>query len=380
MSKVGMAGVGWMRQPCPFHRSARVNGPAPVKFSPNAVQVVDVGQATLVRKMFWPPGGLGVACTCHRVPFHRSARVVTWPELPTAVHADDEVQATPPRKLPGPVNLGVGTICQLLPLHRSASVPTALPELSAVPPTAMQADGEVQATACSVMNGAPPAGLGVGWIRHRVPFHRSARVLPLLVFPTAVHAEADAQETLFRKAPPGGFGVAWIRHRVPFHRSARVVLSALPPTAVQAESDVQDTPFRAPPPAGLGIGRSCQVRPFHHSARAAGARDLLVVCPTVRQADGEAHHALFRKLDAAPGGLGAAWMRQVVPADRSASTAVDPFRSEYPTAVEDAAAGVHATPISRLAAPPPWLGVAWMRPRVPFHRSTRVWKVPERLI
>src|SRR6516165_7849710 len=277
MSKVGMAGVGWIRQPCPFHRSARVNGPAPVKFSPNAVQVVDVGQATLVRKMFWP------------------------------------------------------------------------------------------------------GGLGVGWMRHRVPFHRSARVLPLLAFPTAVHAEADAQETLLRKAPPAGLGVVWIRHRVPFHRSARVVPSALPPTAVQAESDVQDTPFRAPPPAGLGIGRSCQARPFHHSARAAEARDLLVVAPTVTQADGEAHHALFRKLDAAPGGLGAAWMRQVGPGERSTSTAVDPFRSEYPTAVH-AAADEHATPISRLAAPPPRLGVAWMRHRVPFHRSARVWKVPERLI
>src|SRR6516162_5577514 len=332
MSKVGMAGVGWMRQPCPFHRSARVNGPAPVKFSPNAVQVVDVGQATLVRKMFWPRG-LGVAWTRHRVPSHRSARVVTGPELPTAVQAVDEVQATPPRKLPGPVNLGVGAICQLLPFHRSASVPTALPELSTVPPTAMQADGEVQATACSPLNGAPPGGLGVGWIRHRVPFHRSARVVP----------------------------------------------SALPPTAVQADSDVQDTPLRAPPPAGLGIGRSCQVRPFHHSARAAEARDLLVVAPTVRQADGEAHHALFRKLDAAPGGLGAAWMRQVGPAERSTSTAVDPFKSEYPTAVH-AAAGVHATPISRLAAPPPWLGVAWIRHRVPFHRSTRVWTVPELFI
>src|SRR6516162_1675190 len=245
----------------------------------------------------------GVGWIRHRVPSHRSARVVTGPELPTAVQAVDEVQSTPPRKLPGPVSLGVGTICQLLPFHRSASVATALPELSCVPPTAMQADDEVQATACSPLNGAPLAGLGVGWIRQRVPFHRSAKVLPPLLFPTAVHAEADAQETPLRKAPSAGLGVVWIRHRVPFHRSARVVPSALPPTAVQAESDVQDTLFRAPPPAGLGMGRSCQVRPFHHSARAAEVRDLLVVAPTVRQADGEAHHALFRKLDAAPGGL-----------------------------------------------------------------------------
>src|SRR5215831_16555013 len=262
MSKVGMAGVGWIAQPCPFHRSAKVSGPVLVRLSPNAVQAVAVGQATLVKKMFPPPGGLGVACTCHRVPFHRSARVVTRLELPTAVHADDEVQATPPRKLSSPFGLNVGTICQFLPFHRSASVPTALPELSTLPPTAMQADDEVQATAFSAMNGAEVAGLGVNWIRHLTPFHRSASVLPLPVIPTAVHAEADVQETLFRKAPPGGFAVGWIRHRVPFHRSARVVPFPLPPTAVQAESDVQDTPLRAPPPAGLGVGRMAQARPF----------------------------------------------------------------------------------------------------------------------
>jgi hypothetical protein len=59
--------------------------------SPNAVQAEDVGQATLLRKMFSPPGGLGVGWTRHLVPFHRSARVVTGPELPTAVQAADEV-------------------------------------------------------------------------------------------------------------------------------------------------------------------------------------------------------------------------------------------------------------------------------------------------
>jgi hypothetical protein len=89
-----------MCQLWPFHRSARVRGPDLVKLSPNAVQAEDVGQATLARKMFWPPAGLGVAWTRHLVPFHRSARVVTGPELPTAVHADAEVQDTPLRKLP----------------------------------------------------------------------------------------------------------------------------------------------------------------------------------------------------------------------------------------------------------------------------------------
>ena len=62
-------------------------------------------------------------------------------------------------------------------------------------------------------------------------------------------------------------------------------------------------------------------------------------------------------------------MRQVLPAERSTNTAVDPFRSEYPTAVH-AAADVHATPIRKPS--PAWLGVAWMRHRVPFHRSAKV--------
>ena len=55
---------------------------------------------------------------------------------------------------------------------------------------------------------------------HWVPFHRSAKV-PEFDPPTAVHAEADAHATLLRKPPPAwGMGAAWMRHRVPFHRSA----------------------------------------------------------------------------------------------------------------------------------------------------------------
>ncbi len=73
-----------MRQVRPFHRSARVKGPDPLKSSPNAVQAEDVGQATLVRKLFSPPGRLSVGWTRQLMPFHRSARVVTGPELPTA--------------------------------------------------------------------------------------------------------------------------------------------------------------------------------------------------------------------------------------------------------------------------------------------------------
>jgi hypothetical protein len=117
----------------------------------------------------------------------------------------------------------------------------------------MQADDEVQATLDRTVN-AEPDGLGVAWMIHLLPFHRSARVRPFPDCPTAVHAEREVHDTLIRKPPPAGLGVAWMVQLLPFHRSARVRPFALPPTAVHAEGEVHDTPLRAPPPAGLGVG------------------------------------------------------------------------------------------------------------------------------
>ena len=290
------------------------------------MQAWRVGQATLVRKMFWPPGGLGVAWTRHRVPFHRSANVVTGPENPTAVQADEDVHAMPLKPVLCLADLGVGTIRHVLPFHRSASVPAGLPELSNGLPTAMQEDRDVHATPDRLAAG--PAGLRVGWMRHLSPFHLSARVLPLLEFPTAVQADRDEHDTVFRKPPPAGLGVAWMRQARPFHRSARVRPFARPPTAAQADRDVHDTLFRAPPPAGLGVAWMRQAWPFHRSARVTIVRDLLVVNPTATQAEREVQATLLRKLDAAPDGLGAAWMRHVVPFHRSATTAGDSLAFE----------------------------------------------------
>jgi|SRR5215469_3782688 len=115
----------------------------------------------------------------------------------------------------------------------------------------MQADVAVHATLARVDAG--PEGLGVAWMRHVVPFHRSARVLPSPEFPTAVQAVLDAHDTPFRKPPPAGFGVGWMRHRVPVRCSARVVPFAVPPTAVHAEDEVHHTLVKRPPPAGLGV-------------------------------------------------------------------------------------------------------------------------------
>jgi hypothetical protein len=106
-----------------------------------------------------------------------------------------------------------------------------------------------------------------------VPFHRSARA-PAFEAPTAVQAEAEEQETPNNIPPPAeGLGVAWMDHRVPFHRSARVMsvpewVNALP-TATQAEADVQSTALSVllAAPAGLGVGSALQLVPFHRSAR-----------------------------------------------------------------------------------------------------------------
>jgi hypothetical protein len=65
-------------------------------------------------------------------------------------------------------------------------------------------------------------------MRHRLPFHRSARgweaPARVTLFPTAVHADGAVQETPNREltAAPRGLEVGWMRHVLPFHRSARV--------------------------------------------------------------------------------------------------------------------------------------------------------------
>src|SRR5215831_16513848 len=95
--------------------------------------------------------------------------------------------------------------------------------------------------------------------------------------PTAVHADGEVHDTEVRNhPPPGGFGVRWMRHVVPFHRSASVPGGisvnglAWPPTARQDDRDGHDTPVRLPPSAGLGVGWMLQVLPFHRSASVAG--------------------------------------------------------------------------------------------------------------
>jgi hypothetical protein len=126
----------------------------------------------------------------------------------------------------------------------------------------------------------------VGWIRHRVPSHRSASV-PAFETPTAVQDEADGHATPLRKPPPWeGLGVGWMRHRVPFHRSARgwedPAWPTLFPTAVHAADAVHEMPSRelTTAPRGLGVGWMRHVLPFHCSARVTVAPEALRWKPT----------------------------------------------------------------------------------------------------
>src|SRR5215471_17868607 len=112
-------------------------------------------------------------------------------------------------------------------------------------------------------------------MRHRPPLHRSARVVgaPSMIplSPNAVQTVRAGQAT-----PPrvmfwalAGLGVAWTCQVRPFHRSARVLVRVWFPTAVHAEAEVQATPLRkasGPAGAGLKVGTIRQVRPFHCSA------------------------------------------------------------------------------------------------------------------
>ena len=119
-------------------------------------------------------------------------------------------------------------------------------------------------------------------MRHRAPSHRSTRSFEVEA-PTAVQAEAEEQETPNNTPPPEeGLGVGWMDHLVPSHRSARVI--SVPawvkelPTATHAEADGQSTAFSVllGAPWGLGVDSALQLVPFHRSARVTGRPKPLV--------------------------------------------------------------------------------------------------------
>src|SRR6516164_11481013 len=109
-----------------------------------------------------------------------------------------------------------------------------------------------------------------------------------------MHAEAPGQATPISRPPPppGTFDVAWRVQVLPSHRSATVEaapeLSKEAPTAVQAEEDEHDTLFRKAPcePDGFGVGVTVHVVPSHCSASVTPAKaPELSVVPTAVQAE-----------------------------------------------------------------------------------------------
>jgi len=283
----------------------------------------------------------------------------------------------------------MGKIFHVVPFQRSASgIGSGVVGPEA--PMAMQNDPVGHDTPPKLLPW-DPEGLGVGWIRQVVPFHRSARVTkvpaPLLVWPTAVHDAGDVHET--PEKPPGGrVGVGRMRHRVPFHRSAKNPPMSLglevPPTAMQDLAEVHATPNRplAAAPARLGVAWMAHAVPFQCSANVTGMLRLLIELPAAMQADADVHATAFRTVNwEANGGIagfGVAWMRHLVPSHRSARvpTGVPVLSVGAPTAVQ-AETDAHDTASRKLPCAPDGLGVGWMRHRVPFHRSAKVASVPE---
>jgi hypothetical protein len=385
--KAGISGVGWTCHLVPFQRSASNIPPALVEVNPTAVQAVRPGHATAASP--WFPGGLGVGWIFQPVPFQRSASVPAGlPKLlktkPTEIHADGPVQATPPSEAPGALcGLGVGWTLHLLPFQRSATVCT-IPSVKWRSPVVVQADGEVQEMPPRKVCTAP-AGLGVGRMLQTFPFQRSVRGLTgppweavVLYAPAAMQNDGEVHETPPRplKCPAAGVGTCWIRHLVPFQRSASSP-EFDPPTAKHAKRDAQETAFRETP-GTVAIGWFCQLVPFQYCATADVIPRVGPAVPTAKQFEVDGQAMLFSWVSAAPAGFGVPWSRHPVPFQRCAIVKGVPEPCEYPNAVHADERG-QATPSRTSPCPPPGLRVRWIVHRWPFQRSASVKKPPEAL-
>ena len=121
------------------------------------------------------------------------------------------MQETPESELNAPFGFGVGWMDQVVPFQASASVDedAGLFEL----PTAVHAVEDVHETPDSEL-AAAPLGLGVESSIQVVPFQPSARVtgapVPDESYPTAVQAVDDVHETALSwlLVAPTGFGLA----------------------------------------------------------------------------------------------------------------------------------------------------------------------------
>src|SRR5258708_158696 len=163
-------------------------------------------------------GGMGADWTCHRAPPHHSTRSLEF-EVPTAVQVSAAGHATANRLLDeDPAGFGVGWMCHSLPFQRSANVSRA-PDPTTNCPTPVHIELEEQDTPLRALDAAP-RGFGVGWTIQTPPLRRSASVTPspdsLTCKPTAVHTEVVGQDTaLSAPFPARGFGLGVIDHPDP---------------------------------------------------------------------------------------------------------------------------------------------------------------------
>src|SRR5262249_36552405 len=294
---------------------------------------------------------------------------------PSGVQGEGDAEDTAgnPRPVAG---LGDGTMRHFPPFHRSASVATGFPALSVRAPPAMQVDGPVLARPSSGVADWAPGGFGVGWMRHAVPFQRSASVVPIPELsketPVVVQAEGEVQDTGPMKTvcAPAGAGMARILPAVPFPRSASGFGCPGPQMAMQNESVRQDPPPKTlPGPGGVGVGWTRQAVPFHRSARGTKMPARLVVCPTAVHDEGDVHETM----DNTPGGsVGVGRMLHRVPFHRSARNPPMSLGLEVPPTAMHDLGEVQATLKRPLAAAPARLGVDWMAHLVPFQRSAKV--------
>src|SRR6516165_6347768 len=283
------------------------------------------------------------------------------------------------RKPPGGADLlaGSSALCTA-PFHRSASVTCV--RLLVYAPTAMQVVTVGQATAFESRRYAP-TGVGVGWMRHRVPFHRSARVWwerhtgKGQAIPVPVQADSEVQDTLDRKSPcvPGGLGVDCTVQVVPVSRSASVP-AFVPPTAMHAVTDWHQTPLRPPGVCWVGVRWTVHREPSHRSANVpVGLSEESAEAPTPMQAAGAGHATPMKRLLGGLDGVGADTSLQAWPFQRSARTNClpVPVGFEVPTAMQlDAEA--HETAVNPGACAPAGFGVGCTVQCSPFQCSARV--------
>ena len=241
----------------------------------------------------------------------------------------------------------------------------------------MQAVTALQDTPLSRLAVAP-AGTGVARMDQAVPSQRSASAdwtpPPLKEYPAAVQAVADLHDTPLRALPeaPAGLGVAWMDQAVPFQASASVPcrppLLKEYPVAAQAVADVHDTPLKMLPvaPAGWGVAWIDQLVPFHRSASSTAAPALLTVCPTAVQAAADEHDTA----DSCPLGRTGAGTGCVAQAAAAGATGPDRLaavpEAEWPAAGEaiagTGAADTRATaPVAAMAAVTQRISVAGTR-------------------